>query len=810
MKEQTNINNFISAIRTELATDKPNKKAVEKLAAEYGINRLSEIKELSELAIVLEARKIAENSVLSSYEKYNEIVALYKKQFILSLRTSLSMILQQYSTPAPISYLASLYVAANNNSAADMFFEPSAGNGLLTIALPYKQTIVNEIDEIRHDNLQRQPFAKVTKTDATLPFVDYYKKFAGIVTNPPFGKLDNEVEFEGFPIKNLEHLMALRALDTMKDAGKAAIIIGGHTNWDEKGRIQAGKNRIFLNYLYSRYNVADVILIDGSLYSRQGTSFDIRLILIDGRKPKPEGFAPLKDNILYKVVDNYDELYDRVFGIRGDLNKEIWEYSSKEYLAKQKAKNYNQQNSALSDWSFAVRNAYAEGKKVPEANLKELSPAELEWAIKKQDESKKATAKENTDMSKEINQPFHPIDNNFVDSFLETKILKPKRGMYYNKAETSDIKTFASQLDNLTFNMNNDIANHWRTIILQWHDKIKSTFGKEKFVLFFVHRNSTNANTYGTIAYIPEHDFYSWHPINQMSPRIYLNENKGISCKYGDCFFNNPKNWTRNNVIESLKNCIIAYDEFLVSFLNILSDSSIYESKTVYQWIKATTKYDFSNHFKAHVLKKVYSIDCDYNSVDNVIKALLLNNPSANEEKALQLEIEVALAMIKISKIKIAIAKAKASELKGLGNIADQQVQIQKIIDAAIENKGSKAWEDLGYLSEEEILLIKDKFEMDLTGYKRVITVDDVNHAIKRHGNIKVDSYPIDYADLLLIPHIVNNCDDLIQGEETNQTNLKTLIWIKEIGDKYYFVEEVRTGRSKLALKTFYKKPLKT
>ena len=45
-----------------------------------------------------------------------------------------------------------------------------------------------------------------------------------------------------------------------------------------KGRITSGKNRIFFNYLYSRYHVADVINIDGhKLYSRQGTSFDVRL-----------------------------------------------------------------------------------------------------------------------------------------------------------------------------------------------------------------------------------------------------------------------------------------------------------------------------------------------------------------------------------------------------------------------------------------------------------------------------------------------------------------------------------------------------
>jgi hypothetical protein len=102
----------------------------------------------------------------------------------------------------------------------------------------------------------------------------------------------------------------------MKDNGKAAIIIGGHTRYDKKGRIQKGKNRFFFNYLFSRYNVVDVIPIDGSkLYSRQGTSFDTRLMLIDGRKSQPSGAAPLRNAERDAVVDSFEELYDRVMSV---------------------------------------------------------------------------------------------------------------------------------------------------------------------------------------------------------------------------------------------------------------------------------------------------------------------------------------------------------------------------------------------------------------------------------------------------------------------------------------------------------------
>ncbi len=47
-------------------------------------------------------------------------------------------------------------------------------------------------------------------------------------------------------------------------AKKASIIVGGHMRYDKKGRIQKGTHRIFYNYLYSYYNVVDIIHIDGS------------------------------------------------------------------------------------------------------------------------------------------------------------------------------------------------------------------------------------------------------------------------------------------------------------------------------------------------------------------------------------------------------------------------------------------------------------------------------------------------------------------------------------------------------------------
>ncbi len=305
---------FVSAVERDLATKKEhNKTSLEKLAASFGITDKNEVKELTELGIVNRARLLA-HSEGTVKERFQRIVELYHAQVNLSHRTSQSILLQQYSTPAPIGYLVGVFCEIDKLQFSGGFaFEPSAGNGLLTIAAKPERVYVNELDSFRNHNLRTQGFANVWNRDATKPFFDVQRNFKAVMTNPPFGKLETEVLFDTFPIKPLEHVMALRALECMADDGRAAIIIGGHTTWDAKGRITSGKNRIFFNYLYSRYHVSDVINIDGhKLYSRQGTSFDVRLILINGRKPEASGAAPVFNPDRDVVVKTFEDLFDRV------------------------------------------------------------------------------------------------------------------------------------------------------------------------------------------------------------------------------------------------------------------------------------------------------------------------------------------------------------------------------------------------------------------------------------------------------------------------------------------------------------------
>lgn len=282
---------------------------VKALATELGLNDISltDLQELVEAQIVNLARKISEREDLENEQKFEYIKRLYEFQPTLSARDNDRINKQQYSTPAPMAFLMGQYVDPEHK--AESGLEPSAGNGMLTINLPKEKMHVNDIDEMRLSNLQKQGYGTVTSQDGTLPFEK--KDYDVVVTNPPFGSTE-EKDYDGYSISGLEHQMAINALDSMKDDGRAAIIIGGNTEYKDNGTIK-GKDKAFFNYLYSHYNVVDIINIDGkSMYAKQGTEYNVRMILINGRKQADGSFAPVQSKARAEQVKTYDELYKRV------------------------------------------------------------------------------------------------------------------------------------------------------------------------------------------------------------------------------------------------------------------------------------------------------------------------------------------------------------------------------------------------------------------------------------------------------------------------------------------------------------------
>lgn len=113
---------------------------------------------------------------------------------------------------------------------------------------------------------------------------------------------------------------------------------------------------------------------------------------------------------------------------------------------------------------------------------------------------------------------------------------------------------------------------------------------------------------------------------------------------------------------------------------------------------------------------------------------------------------------------------------------------------------------DYQILDEKDVRTISRKTKLELNVTKRVICTYDVWHAYNKHSK---DSCPLQWEDFGLIFLIVNYSDSIKYGGKT-KAGLDTIVYEKEIGNRFFVVEEVRTGRKKLAFKTMYKIELKS
>lgn len=266
------------------------------------------LQELVEDGLVRAAREVVGRKGRDSRASYDLICKLYEMQPTIAARSSNRIKMQQYSTPLPMAWIANRFAMANK--ADGKVLEPTAGNGMLVFTVPVEQVRANELDETRLDNLREQGFAEVTQQDATEPFAGGMQ-YDAVIANPPFGKRE-AVEYDGKMIPGLDPQITLNALASMKDDGRAAIIIGGNMEYAINGAIKSMKP--FFTYLYDHYNVKGVIDMSSGLYAKQGTTFPTRMILIDGRRSNEERaqtavYPPVESKAIRKA-ESFDDLYE--------------------------------------------------------------------------------------------------------------------------------------------------------------------------------------------------------------------------------------------------------------------------------------------------------------------------------------------------------------------------------------------------------------------------------------------------------------------------------------------------------------------
>lgn len=290
----------------EMPKDNPAlKKMVEQVdGTPASPQRMKQAQEQLESAIVRIARDIVQKN--NGIDKtFNDLLALYSSQPNLNVRDSTSIENQAYSTPAPLAYLASLLARIDKKTSV---YEPTAGNGMLTIGASPKNVTANEFQEERANALRALNLRRVIEGDALKANVAP-KSQDSVITNPPFGQIKDEnnnsikVDFDGFTIGQIDHLIAAKALETMKDDGSATLIIGANK---VAGGI-SNNDRIFFNWLYSNYNVTGHFEVDGKLYTRQGASWPVRVITINGRQ-KSSNVSPVEGVI--ERAKTWEQVYD--------------------------------------------------------------------------------------------------------------------------------------------------------------------------------------------------------------------------------------------------------------------------------------------------------------------------------------------------------------------------------------------------------------------------------------------------------------------------------------------------------------------
>lgn len=279
-----------------------------------------QIDESIELGLVRAARDIVSEDVknhIPAVETYRKMVRLYQDQPNLGTRTSTSVAQQAYSTPLPLSFLASRLAGIDSQT---IVYEPSAGNGALLMAASPENAIVNELNPDRAERLKRQGFS-VTQKDASgytpsrTPDV--------VIANPPFGTVKDDngntrhFNVLGLDTTEIDQAISLQALDTLPEDGRAVLIIGGKQGNDKarSAKYNTAAQRAFYKTLFDHFNVVDHFSVDGKLYNKQGAGYPIDFIVIDGHYPTENPVYPA--GRLPQVYTSFEALEEKLNGDEG-------------------------------------------------------------------------------------------------------------------------------------------------------------------------------------------------------------------------------------------------------------------------------------------------------------------------------------------------------------------------------------------------------------------------------------------------------------------------------------------------------------
>jgi hypothetical protein len=154
---------------------------------------------------------------------------------------------------------------------------------------------------------------------------------------------------------------------------------------------------------------------------------------------------------------------------------------------------------------------------------------------------------------------------------------------------------------------------------------------------------------------------------------------------------------------------------------------------------------------------------------------------------------------------------------------AGPAASIQDLVQRATTGAGDRvrerpAWFVLGKVEEvrarEIAKAIRERngAEVDVAGFRHYMDQDAVRKVLNDHGNpareAKHGQVAVTPGDFELVPRIIK--EGRIADAGATKQGLHAVVYEAKIGDVFYYVEEVRTGRQGLAMKTMWKRPGRT
>jgi len=191
-----------------------------------------------------------------------------------SVRSEEQITLQQFSTPAPIAYLATL---AARIHPTDIVLEPSAGTGLLAVfaARVGATLIMNEIDPARANMLQAAfPNALVSQHDGELVHDLLPRGIipTAVLLNPPFSR---SIGRHADPLAAFRHLRA--ALMRLGDGGRCAVILPDRVDTSSRAWLRATEG----------FALTLQIELPGNAYAKHGTGQTVKIMVLEKRDGSP-------------------------------------------------------------------------------------------------------------------------------------------------------------------------------------------------------------------------------------------------------------------------------------------------------------------------------------------------------------------------------------------------------------------------------------------------------------------------------------------------------------------------------------------